>query len=220
MHWGKKILLQLTLQASTEVGCGNTLEMADVKICLGDFSSAVLSLLSSWLAYSGLADGICPMQLQSNTLSLSATPLFFPKSPKWQLWGAMCCSGHLILLALEWEIHGPGVKLNPFQPWSRTVLQMLATSCCASISFGEGNGSPGADKENPKKPPQQTNLKVIFRSNVVNLMEENGRLPCELTSGRVVALSGGSEGSQGTRLSVCLTSLPERCVGQGRVLQH
>jgi len=28
----KKILLQLTLQAGTEVGCGNTLEMADVKI--------------------------------------------------------------------------------------------------------------------------------------------------------------------------------------------
>ena len=49
------------------------------------------------------------------------------------------------------------------------------------------------DKENPKKSPQQTNLKVISWSNVVNLMEENGRLPCELMSGRVVALSGGTE---------------------------
>lgn len=49
------------------------------------------------------------------------------------------------------------------------------------------------DKENPKKSPRQTNLKVIAQSNVVNLMEENGWLPCELMSGRVVALSGGTE---------------------------
>lgn len=144
MRWGKKILLQLTLQASTEVGCGNTLEMAAVKNISGDFSSAVLTLLSSWLAYSGLADGICPMQLQRKTLSVSATPLFFQKRPKWQLWGAMCCSGHLTPLALEWERHGPGVKLNPFQLWSWTVLQVLATSCYASISFGEADSSPGA----------------------------------------------------------------------------
>lgn len=59
------------------------------------------------------------------------------------------------------------------------------------------------DDENPKKPPQQGNLKVISQSNLVNLMEGNGCLPHELMSGRVVALSGGSEQSQGTRLSLC-----------------
>lgn len=52
------------------------------------------------------------------------------------------------------------------------------------------------DDENPKKPPQQRNLKVISQSNTVNLVEGNGWLPCELMSGRVVALSAGTEGSQ------------------------
>lgn len=41
---GEKILLQLTLQGSTEVGCGNILEMADVKI------SPVIFLLQAALS--------------------------------------------------------------------------------------------------------------------------------------------------------------------------
>lgn len=49
------------------------------------------------------------------------------------------------------------------------------------------------DYENPKRSPQQRNLKVISQSNLVNLTEGNGWLPCELMSGRVVALSGGTE---------------------------
>lgn len=53
-------------------------------------------------------------------------------------------------------------------------------------------GQIKTDEENPKKSPQKTNLKVISQSNVVNLMEENGWLPCELMSGRVMALSGGT----------------------------
>lgn len=49
------------------------------------------------------------------------------------------------------------------------------------------------DDKNPKKSPQQRNLKVISLSNLVNLMEGNGWLPHELMSGIMVALSGGSE---------------------------
>lgn len=59
------------------------------------------------------------------------------------------------------------------------------------------------DDEHLKKSPQQRNLKVISQSNLVNLMEGNGWLPCELTSGRVVALSGGTDRRQGTKLSIC-----------------
>lgn len=49
------------------------------------------------------------------------------------------------------------------------------------------------DKEKPKKSPQQTNLMVISRSYVVNVVEENGWLPCELMSGGAVALCGGTK---------------------------
>lgn len=46
---GEKILLQLTLQGSTEVGCGNILEMADVKISLVIFLlQAALSAGTQW----------------------------------------------------------------------------------------------------------------------------------------------------------------------------
>lgn len=58
------------------------------------------------------------------------------------------------------------------------------------------------DDENPKESPQQGNVKVTSQSNLVNLMEGNGWLPREIMSGRVVALSGVSEQSQGRRLSV------------------
>lgn len=59
--------------------------------------------------------------------------------------GTVCSSGHLTPQALEGKRHGPGMKPNPFRPWSWTVLQMLATGCCAPFPLQEANVSPGAN---------------------------------------------------------------------------
>lgn len=167
--------------------------MADVKISLVIFLLQCSACpLLGWHTVGWLM-AFVPCSYKATPCRYLQPLCFFQKGQKWRLWGATCCSGHLTPLALEQEGHGQGVKPNPFQPWCCTVLQMLTTSCCASISFGEAKGSPGADRENPKKPPQLTNLKVISWSNEVNLMEEKGWLPCELMSERAVALSGGTE---------------------------
>lgn len=132
---GENILLQLTLQRKDRGGLQQHPRNGGVKI-----SRVVLVGQCSVHSLPGLAAPFAPCSDQ--TTPSHYLKRFSPKRPKWRVWGAMCCSGHLTPVALERDRHSPEVELSLFLPWSWTALQMLATGCCASIALREANGSP------------------------------------------------------------------------------
>lgn len=114
---GKKILLQLTLQASTEVGCGNTLGMADVKISLVIFLlQRSACSLPGWRTEDWLM-AFVPRSYKAMPCRYLQPRRFFPRKAEEAALGSKL---------LFWPSHPSGSGMG--ETWSRSELDYTTSN--------------------------------------------------------------------------------------------